>query len=82
MCLGKVENIGDDTRSRWKTDVILRTPFINSKISGFTQTKDGLISSRTEFNYNWNDGAKHEFVVNSKVKDLSRAKLTKYSINT
>ena len=79
---GDIESTGNDAKARWNTDLTLKTPFINTKISGFTQTKDGLISSRTAFNYNWNDGQDHEFVVNGKMKDMSKAKLTKYMVNT
>lgn len=81
MLTGDIENAGNDNRARWNTDLTLKTPFINTKISGFTQTKDGLLSTRTAFNYNWNDDSKHEFVVNGKMKDQSNKKTTKYMIN-
>jgi len=79
---GGVESAGNNVKTRYNTDITLKSSFINTKISGFTQTKDGLVSSRTEFNYDWNDGSKHEFVVNGKMKDMSKGKLTKYMTNT
>lgn len=68
-------------KARWNTDLIFRSPLINTKVSGFTQQKDGLLSSRIEFRYDWNDNSKHEFIVNGKFKDMSKNKLTKYIIN-
>ena len=79
---GTIDNASTKSKSRWDTDMVLRSPFANTKVSGFTQTKDGLISTRMEFRYDWNDATKHQFIVNGKIKDMGKGKLTRYMVNT
>ena len=79
---GTVDNASTKNKNRWDTDMVFRSPMINTKVAGFTQTKDGLLSTRMEFRYDYNDASKHQFIVNGKMKDMSKAKLSKYIINT
>jgi len=69
-------------KQRWNTDLMFQSPILNTKVSGFTQRKDDMVSSRLEFKYDYNTGDKHRFILNSKLKDQSKGKATKFSVNT
>jgi hypothetical protein len=78
---GSIDSASAKGKNRYDTDMVLRSPFINTKVAGFTQTKDGLLSTRMEFRYDWNDASKHLFIVNGKAKDMSKDKLSRYMVN-
>lgn len=70
------------SKDRWNTDILFQSPIFNTKVAGFTQRKGDVLSSRMEFRYDYNDASTHRFIFNSKLRDQSNAKATKYSVNT